>query len=95
MNKEEAAKLEISDLVRFELADFSNRNPFNWGGVSRSYDIGIVIDKYWCKVEKDYMVEIEWMSDDENSYWWANDEGYEHEWQFATLLNSSEFNEQA
>ena len=95
MNKKERSKLEIGDLIRFDLSYHTNSEPFNWGGVLRNYDFGIVVDKYWCEVEKSDMIKIEWVSDDLDSHWCINDEGDSCDWRSTSLLSSSGVNEQA
>jgi len=63
MNKKERSKLEIGDLIRFDLSYHTNGEHFNWGGVLRNYDFGIVValkePKFPFKDAK-WLVEVYW-----------------------------------
>ena len=75
MNLEERKALQVGDLVRFQV---KNDHKFDWDGVPKDYDIGLVVEKEWQAAEADYTIKIEWVSNDPDSVWYMEED--EEEW---------------
>ena len=88
MKEEEINKLMVGDLLCYKLKpDPKNkrRRKFNWDGVQRDYESGIVVDIYWDKTYRKNAIHIEWMSDDKDDRWVIGN-FTDSQWEYVTLL---------